>query len=208
VEYVIGIDEAGRGALAGPVAVGAVLLPSEHNNWKYWKGTLSDSVPLELRDSKKLSEKKREEWFEKIQNKSKKWTPNVHFSVEMVDADFIDSEGIVPACLRAARVAVDGFGIDCKEAQVLCDAGLSVPEKWNQKSIVRGDESEPVIALASIVAKVSRDRLMKDISKKHPEYEFEKHKGYGTKLHCDAILKKGPVGLIHRKTFISRLTKD
>lgn len=192
MKYVIGIDEVGRGALAGPVAVGALLIP-ENLSWSDFEG---------LKDSKKLSEKKREEWFEKIAT-----SDVAKFVVEMVEADFIDREGIVPACLRAAHGAVDALGIDYKEAEVLCDAGLSVPEKWTQKSIVRGDESEVAIALASIVAKVTRDRFMVELSQKYPEYEFERHKGYGTKVHMNAIRQHGASD-IHRETFISRLTRQ
>jgi ribonuclease HII len=185
VKYIIGIDEVGRGALAGPVAVGAVLMPA-HLSWDDFEG---------LKDSKKLSEKKREEWFEKIRT-----SDVLVFAVEMVEPDFIDKEGIVHACLRAAHSAVDAFGIDDKEAEVLCDAGLFVPPRWTQKSIVRGDESEVSIALASIVAKVTRDRYMIEISEKYPKYYLAKHKGYGTKLHMDAIRRFG-VSDIHRKTF-------
>jgi ribonuclease HII len=185
VKYIIGIDEVGRGALAGPVAVGAVLVPS-NLSWMDFEG---------LKDSKKLSEKKREEWFEKVRT-----SDVLTFKVALVEAAFIDKEGIVPACLRAAIGAVDALSIDCKDVEVLCDSGLSVPPKWTQKSIVRGDESEVAIALASIVAKVTRDRLMVELSQKYPKYKFERHKGYGTKLHMDAIRRFG-VCDIHRKTF-------
>jgi ribonuclease HII len=185
VKYVIGIDEVGRGALAGPVAVGAVLM-SAHLSWDDFEN---------LKDSKKLSEKKREEWFEKVRT-----SDVLVFAVEMVGADFIDKEGIVPACLRASYIAVSSFDIDHKETEVLCDAGLYVPEEWIQKSIIRGDESEVAIALASIVAKVTRDRLMVELSKKYPKYGFERHKGYGTQFHRDAINNLGLVN-IHRKTF-------
>jgi len=187
VKYIIGIDEVGRGALAGPVAVGAVLMPAE----------LSWSDFENLKDSKKLSEKKREAWFEKIRT-----SDVLTFGVEMIDAHFIDREGIVSACLRAAHAAVAHFDVDPSEGVVLCDAGLSVPRNWRQQSIVRGDEKQVAIALASIVAKVTRDRYMHEYAKRQTLYGFEKNKGYGTKMHRASIREHGHIPGFHRMTFL------
>jgi len=187
VKYTIGIDEVGRGALAGPVAVGAVLMPV-HLSWSDFEN---------LKDSKKLSEKKREEWFEKIRT-----SDVLTFRVEMVDANFIDREGIVPACLRAAHAAIAHFDVDPSGVTVLCDAGLSVPEHWHQQSIVRGDEKQVAIALASIVAKVTRDRYMHEYAKRQTLYGFEKNKGYGTKMHRASIREHGHIPGFHRMTFL------
>lgn len=188
----IGIDEAGRGALAGPVSVGAVMLV---------KPLAWADVP-KLKDSKKLSAKKREEWFVWIQQ-----SDAVVWAVEFSSAKTIDTEGIVPACnaaasRAAARLASPG------SVPVVLDAGLKVLpyDTWDQKAIVRGDETEVAIALASIVAKVSRDRFMTALAQDYPTYAFDIHKGYGTRIHCDAILKHGPASGIHRATFIRSLT--
>ena len=190
MKYVVGIDEVGRGALAGPVAVGAVLMPADLS-WDDFEN---------LKDSKKLSEKKREEWFEIIRT-----SDVLAFGVEMMGSEFIDKEGIVPACACAAHKIITHFDVDIDEVNVLCDAGLSVPKEWNQESIVRGDEKEASIALASIVAKVTRDRYMREYAKRYSAYGFEKNKGYGTKAHRISIQEKGHIPGFHRISFLGNI---
>jgi len=199
MKYVIGIDEVGRGALAGPVAVGAVMMPASFS-WGDFEN---------LKDSKKLSKKKREEWFERVRT-----SDVLAFGVEMVDAKFIDTEGIMPACRLAAHRCLKKIEAKCtlhptwelsSQVGVLLDKGLSVPPEWQQEQIVKGDETVPAIALASIVAKVTRDRYMSDCAKKYPEYEFEKNKGYGTKAHCASIKQNGHIPSFHRVTFLGNI---
>lgn len=190
--FCIGIDEVGRGPIAGPVTVGVVLLDS--------KKKMSDyrNVLGGLRDSKKLSEKKREEWYDWVIAQKIPW------EVVSVSASVIDRIGIAPAARRAAGSALKKIVARTKMSPSTCevrlDYGLSVSSEWQQVQIVKGDEKEPAIALASIMAKVTRDRYMKKLAQKHPSYGFEKHKGYGTRQHYAAIQSKG-VCNEHRTTF-------
>lgn len=180
---ICGIDEAGRGPLAGPVVAAAVILPA-------------DCVIEGLNDSKKLTEKKREALFEIIQ------TQAVACAVAAVDHRVIDEINILQATFQAMREAVAALSeaadfalIDGNRAP-----GLSIPEQC----IVGGDACCPSIAAASILAKVTRDRYMKQMAAVYPAYGFEKHKGYGTKVHSEAILAHGP-SPIHRMTFLKKL---
>ncbi len=191
--YLIGIDEAGRGPLAGPVAVGAVLVPSDFD----W------SVLAGVRDSKKLSEKKREELFE--QTHALEQSGSLRFAVATSSARYIDTYGIVPAIKRALAEALSRFDVAPADCRVLLDGSLKAPEEYiNQETIIRGDDREPVISLASIMAKVTRDRLMTRLAPKYPAYDFHVHKGYGTAAHRAAIAKSGLSGL-HRASFCSRI---
>ena len=193
-KYIIGIDEAGRGPLAGPVSVGAVLF--EKDEYEQFKKENKDLVG---RDSKKLSEKKREEWFEKIQGLP------LENAVAFSSNKVIDTKGIVPAINTAIEKIFVEFKIKPEECRVLLDGNLKAPEEFkNQETIIKGDEKEPVISLASIIAKVSRDRYIVKLSEKYPEYCFEKHKGYGTKLHYEMIKKHGLCN-IHRRSFLKKL---
>ena len=206
-KYIIGIDEAGRGPIAGPVAVGAVLFESgEYEKFVAGKGLSSRRSDSDgrgetlrsnnLKDSKKLSEKKREEWFEKIQELS------LESAIAFSSNKVIDTKGIVRAIEMAIEKIFLKFNKNPDECLVLLDGNLKAPKGFkNQETIVKGDEKEPVISLASIVAKVSRDRYIVDLAKKYPEYCFEKHKGYGTKVHYE-MLKKHGLCNIHRRTFI------
>lgn len=195
IKYLIGIDEAGRGPLAGPVAVGVVKLQVTSYKLKAQAGWFRG-----LKDSKKLSEKAREEWFTKMRKAKKDgW---LQFAVALGSARVIDKKGIVFAIKNALNKAI--LKVDAKggETLALLDGGLRASEEFSsQKTIIKGDEKEPVIALASIVAKVSRDRLMKKNGQKYPEYGFEKHKGYGTRGHYRKIKKYG-ISPIHRKSFL------
>lgn len=180
---IAGVDEAGRGPLAGPVYAAAVILPP-------------DVVIKGLNDSKKLSEKRREELFLEITEKA------VSYSIFSVDEQRIDEINILNATYEAMNGSVDGLSE--KPDFVLIDgnriSGMTIPHE----TVVKGDAKCMSIAAASILAKVSRDRFICEIAKKYPQYGFEKHKGYGTKAHTEAILKYGPCE-IHRRTFLKKL---
>ncbi len=192
MKFLIGVDEAGRGPLAGPVAVGVAVVAEGFDVMKEFKG---------VADSKKLSEKKREEIFEMLE--ARVALGDARFAVEFESAEMIDKEGIVPAINKALARGVnklapnDGF----TKSIILLDGGLHAPKEYSQETIINGDDLVPIISLASIVAKVLRDRLMLELAIKYPEYGFEKHKGYGTKLHYEMLKKYGPCA-IHRKSFL------
>lgn len=193
MKYLIGIDEAGRGPLAGPVAVGAVLVPIDFD-WKRIEG---------VRDSKKLSEKKREELFARAQELQSSST--LRYAVATSSAKYIDTYGIVPAIKRALAEALSHFEVEAHECRVVLDGSLSAPAQYiHQETIIRGDDTEPVISLASIMAKVTRDRLMRRIAPKYPAYGFDVHKGYGTLAHRSSIKKNG-LSEVHRRSFCSGL---
>lgn len=181
--YICGVDEAGRGPFAGPVVAGAVILD------------LADSEReiLYLNDSKKLSEKKREELYEEIMAKA------VSVGVGIVDSRTIDRINILQATYEAMRQAI--ASLDPQPDFVLADAvtipGITIP----QEGIIKGDAKSISIAAGSIIAKVTRDRMMYEYDKLYPEYGFASHKGYGTAAHIEAIRKYGPLD-IHRRSFI------
>jgi ribonuclease HII len=190
IRYMVGIDEAGRGPLAGPVAVGVVVIPLAFA-WDLLQG---------VRDSKQMTELGREIWFEKLRVLEREY--GVRHAVGFSSAQYIDERGIVPAIRAALGRALRELAVDAAEASVLLDGSLKAPERFaSQKTIIRGDESEPIISLASIAAKVKRDHLMKRLAITYPGYGFEIHKGYGTKAHREAIIELGPCP-IHRKTFV------
>ena len=192
--YIIGIDEAGRGPIAGPVAVGGASIQADIFNKegkKMFKG---------IKDSKKLTLQQREKWFEKM----KEWKKEgkINFTVSYESSLTIDRIGIVKSITRALGSSIKKLNIKPSDALVLLDGGLKAPKEYkNQKTIIRGDEKEPIIALASIAAKVLRDREMVKLGKKFPQYGFEAHKGYGTKSHYENLEKHGPFSL-HRKSFL------
>ncbi len=177
---ICGVDEAGRGPLAGPVFVSAVILP--------------ENCDIEgLNDSKKLSEKKREALFEQIKEKA------LAYSIICVDERVIDEVNILNATMDGMFKAVKA--LDITPDFSLID-GNKVPNGLvNAEYVIGGDAKHACIAAASILAKVSRDRFMLEMAEKYPQYMFEKHKGYGTKLHYELLDKYGPCE-IHRKTFI------
>lgn len=198
MRYVIGIDEAGRGALAGPVCVGAVLYPEDHD-WKAaFKLVTRKGAPL-LRDSKQLTAQQRDILYEYITAHGA-----LKHAFAFVDAKTIDEIGIVNSCHEAAAKAIAALSVGPSKAEVLLDAGLKVPRRWKQRSFIRGDENIPAIAFASIIAKVTRDRYMEEISLVHTPYRFEEHKGYGTLEHRRAIARVG-LSSLHRATFCTRL---
>lgn len=193
MRYLVGVDEVGRGPLAGPVAVGAVLISPEFD----W--TLIENV----RDSKRLSEKMRERVYVRAQELAHSGL--LRFSVATSSANYIDRYGIVPAIQRALEEALTRFAIEPSECRILLDGALRAPARYpNQVTIIRGDVTEPVISLASIMAKVTRDRLMVSLARKYPAYGFEVHKGYGTLRHRQKIEEAGYCDL-HRTTFCRNL---
>ncbi len=182
-KIICGVDEAGRGPLAGPVYAAAVILE---------KGQTIEGV----NDSKKLSEKKRELLFDKIINECK------DYSIGTASEKEIDELNILQATFLAMKRAVDGLSVkpDC----ALVD-GNQIPNlDCDVTTVVKGDAKSESIATASILAKVSRDRYMLEMAEKYPQYGFEKHKGYGTKLHYEMIEKYG-ICDIHRKTFLKKV---
>lgn len=189
--YIAGIDEAGRGPLAGPVVAACVVLPKNF-----------DTVGVD--DSKKLSEKKREELFEKITEKA------LAYGVGIEDNNVIDEINILEATRSAMKKALEQADAMLKERKgsgvelVLLDAvelrSISLP----QKAIIKGDAKSLSIAASSIIAKVTRDRMMAGYHRQYPFYGFDKNKGYGTKAHYEAIEKHG-ITPIHRKTFLKNL---
>lgn len=199
MSLVVGVDEAGRGALAGPVCVGVVLMPSGFD-WREVFALVTRKGQPALRDSKKLSAQQRETLYEYIVAHGR-----LKHAHALVSAETIDTIGIVNATNEAAICALQGVGADAERVEVLLDAGLRVPGHWNQSSFVRGDETIPVIALASIVAKVERDRFMvAEAAVKYPHYGLEEHKGYGTLSHRRAIQNYG-LSAIHRSSFCRSL---
>lgn len=180
--FICGIDEAGRGPLAGPVVAGAVILPK-------------DCTILYLNDSKKLSEKRREELFPEIKEKALAW------SVGIAAPARIDEINILQATYEAMREAIAGLSV--RPEMLLNDAvtipGIQIP----QVPIVKGDAKSVSIAAASILAKVTRDHMMAEYDELYPGYGFAKHKGYGTAAHIQALKELGPCP-IHRHTFIGK----
>lgn len=185
-KYICGIDEAGRGPLAGPVVVAAAIMPRE----SFIEG---------VNDSKKISEKKRELLYEQIIKEA------VSYSVAIVDQNEIDRVNILEAtkgglneCIKKLEVKPDLILVDALEKIDTC----GIP----YDSIIKGDAKCYSIAAASIIAKVTRDRIMRQWAEVYPQYGFEKHKGYGTAAHMAAIREHGPC-ILHRKTFIKNIVK-
>lgn len=190
MRFTLGVDEAGRGPLAGPVAVGVVAVPEGFDVAAEFPG---------VKDSKKLSEKKREKIFEELVARVAKG--DARFIVEFESAETIDREGIATAVRRALARGVNGLAPDAALVKIQLDGALRAPPEYAQETIINGDELIPIISLASIAAKVSRDRLMLELAKEYPLYGFEKHKGYGTAAHYE-MLKVHGLCAIHRRSFI------
>lgn len=182
-EFICGVDEVGRGPLAGPVMAGAVILPK-------------DCEILYINDSKKLSPKKRDELYDEIITKA------LAFSVSSISSDRIDMIGINAAVQEAMESSINKLSI--KPDILLNDAVTLRNINIKQVPIIQGDEKSVSIAAASIVAKVTRDRFMIAYDKLYPGYNFAGHKGYGTKEHTEALIKLGPTP-VHRKSFIRNI---
>lgn len=181
-----GVDEAGRGPLAGDVYAAAVVL----NN---------DILIDYLNDSKKISEIRREKLYDEIIEKADA------YCVASASVAEIDEMNILQATMLAMKRAVDGLGI-CPDL-ALVDGNRLPNLKCPAECVVKGDALSASIAAASVLAKVSRDRYMREIAEKYPQYLFDKHKGYGTKLHCD-MLKKYGASEVHRKSFLKKILGD
>ncbi len=183
---VCGVDEAGRGPLAGPVFAAAVILP--------------ENCEIEgLNDSKKLSEKKREALYDIIKEKAISWC------VSSVDEKVIDEINILQATYLAMKNAVEGLDVPADYA--LIDGNRMPPIEINGETVVKGDAKSMSIAAASILAKVSRDRFMLELDKEYPQYQFAKHKGYGTKLHYEMLTEHG-ISSCHRMSFLKSFTGE
>ena len=189
-DIICGVDEAGRGPLAGPVFAAAVVLP--------YKIEIPD-----LNDSKKLTEQKREELFDIIIEKA------IVYSIKSATHIEIDEFNILGATFLAMNRAIKDVLNNTGEAAFisLIDGNMNKGIKYNNICITGGDGKSASIAAASILAKVSRDRYMKEIAKLYPRYGFDRHKGYGTKLHYEKLLQYGPCD-IHRRTFLKKLLQD
>lgn len=185
-KYIIGIDEVGRGPLAGPVAVGVAMATKE--TIRKWR---------KIKESKQLTPKQREEWYTKICAPES----GIISAVTFVSAKMIDKNGINPSIQRAMLFGLKKINPNPTSVCVLLDGGLRAPLEFvNQETIIHGDAKETIIAIASVVAKVERDRLMVKMDKKFPKYGFAQHKGYGTKAHILAI-KKFRLSSEHRQTY-------
>lgn len=185
-DYLIGIDEAGRGPLAGPVAIGASYI-SKQNSTKIF----SILKEAGLNDSKQVKEKTREELYEILVKLKKEKL--LDFEVSLISADIISKKGITYAIKLGIDKNLKKLRVKPEEIILELDGALKIPQKnWKKASvIIKGDSIKPSIMIASILAKVTRDRHMKKLSKKYPQYIFEIHKGYGTQKHRDLIKKHG-----------------
>jgi len=193
-KFIIGIDEAGRGPLAGPVAVAGVMMSMPYTCYRgYMAYLISNHILKGIKDSKKLSAKQREEWATILYE-------NFECHCVLIGPKIIDKIGIQKAVRLAIKRVLQRFDLCKSKTLVLLDGGMSAPKYYNQKTIIKGDEKIPIISAASIIAKTTRDAKMLQFHKKFPQYCFNKHKGYGTKLHYK-MLKKNGLSSIHRKSF-------
>ena len=184
-QHICGVDEAGRGPLAGPVCAAAVILPA---------GVIIEGV----NDSKKLSEKKREALFEIIK------TEAVSYAIAFSTVEEIEELNILNATMLAMKRAVEG--LDVKADYAMIDGNRLPHLSIDSECIVKGDAQSMSIACASILAKVSRDRLLYQYAREYPQYHFDKHKGYGTKVHVEALKEYGPCPY-HRRSFLKKILK-
>ena len=180
---ICGVDEAGRGPLAGPVYAAAVILPS-------------DCVIEGLNDSKKLTEKKREALFDEIKEKA------LAYGIASADEKEIDEINILNATFLAMKRAIASLSV--RPDLALIDGNQKPHTDIEEVTVIKGDAKSMSIAAASVLAKVSRDRFMLEMTEKYPQYEFARHKGYGTKLHYEKIAQYG-VCDIHRRTFLKKI---
>jgi len=195
----VGVDEAGRGPLAGPVSVAAVAVRVKDYR---------TALPIfdGVRDSKKLTEYAREEWYERLRNLERKH--KIRTAVSLVSNTVIDRKGIMHAIRLGTLRTLKKLKISPAHAYVLLDGSLYAPSEWKkQKTIIRGDDRVQIIAAASVLAKVRRDRRMRRLAPLYPHYHFEEHKGYGSVVHIK-VLKRYGLTKIHRKSFCHFLPKS
>ena len=183
--WVIGIDEAGRGPLAGPVVVAGAKIESGIMDHELWKG---------IKDSKKLSARRRDEWYQLLTT-----YPKIEWAVARISPKIIDRINIYHAAQLGAWRVYKKLSSDAAHSALL-DGSLYLPSCVQSETIIRGDEKVPIISAASIIAKVTRDRIMLRLHKKYPQYRFDLHKGYGTKLHREKMKQFGRCE-IHRRSF-------
>jgi ribonuclease HII len=193
MSYIAGIDEAGRGPLAGPVSVGLAVVPAGFNK-KFFKG---------IKDSKQLTQEERELWYSLAKEAKRKG--ELDFKVSLVSEKIIDRYGIAYALRLGIKRCLASLHVE-KGTQIFLDGSLKAPPEFkHQLTVIKGDEKIPIISLASICAKVVRDRKMVELSKKFPKFDFHIHKGYGTRAHIAALRKYGSTAL-HRQSFLKNLT--
>ena len=200
--HIIGIDEAGRGPVAGPLAVGLVLVRRTE------MVAIADLLP-EVRDSKKLSAQKREAVAAEVRRQD--FGQGLYHEVVFTEAGLIDEKGLSSVLATSVSLGLTELvrqaGIREKDVFVLLDGALSAPEQYKQQTIIRGDSKVFAIALASILAKVSRDMEMEEFDVQYPVYNFAGHKGYGTAEHMKLIKQHG-LCPIHRQTFLKKYLTD
>lgn len=205
-EWIIGIDEVGRGPLAGPVMVCGVLMPIVFYKKTSWKG---------LTDSKKLTKKSREAWF--VVATELEQAHKIYFHIAQRSAKEIDQRGISVCIKECITEILDTLLLllhknsklilsdSRKRVKVELDGGLKAPAEFkNQKTIIKGDVSQKIISLASVIAKVTRNAYMESQHKKYPQYDWKNNKGYGTKTHRQTIKKEGTTPL-HRQSYLTRI---
>jgi ribonuclease HII len=192
--WIVGIDEVGRGPLAGPVYVCAVAIPLVLYKKMRWKG---------LRDSKQLTEISRDRWYAHARRLEEERKAVIALSFR--SASSIDAQGISSSIRACIKSALKQLKLDPKDCLILLDGGLKAPTEYiYQQTIIRGDDSQKIISLASVVAKVTRDAVMRNWHKKYPAYNWFENKGYGTKAHQAALISAGVTDL-HRKSFLGRV---
>lgn len=190
MRYLVGIDEAGRGPLAGPVSVGIAVVSTDFDL----------AIFSGVKDSKQLSAIQRTAWLTRMKQEKQ-----MQYATALVSARHIDTFGIVHAIQTAMQRALRRLDLDPDTCTVLLDGSLHAPREYtNQTTIIRGDATEPIISLASIAAKVRRDIYMINLAKKYPDYGFEIHKGYGTRLHRERIIECG-ISPVHRRSFLRNI---
>lgn len=195
MRYIIGIDEAGRGPIAGPVCVGACLVYCRARR-SFLRG---------VRESKQLSEEKRVQWDARLRGAAAEGKCQLR-SV-FVGERSIDRDGLGTAIKRAVRRVLFRFAVAPESCRVLLDGALRAPRTYPfQETIIGGDEHEPLIAAASVIAKVRRDQYMARLARRYPQYGFEKHKGYGTRAHYAALREYGLLP-VHRRSFLKNFVK-
>jgi len=195
-EYIVGVDEVGRGPVAGPLYVCACMTKPEYLD------EIVKEAKDPVRDSKKLTKNMRNRWNEylrKLKDDNKIW-----FAIVSVPAYEIDRVGMSEALRISVKEALVKLVKERSNTQVFLDGGLKAPVQYIQQTIIKGDEKYPVIAFASILAKVARDSLMVDFAEKYPDYGFDAHKGYGTIKHMEAIRTFGATQ-IHRLSFLGNI---
>ena len=194
-DYVVGVDEVGRGPIAGPVTVSAFAISKENYREVY-------QVLLGVTDSKKITEKKREQFTELM--KGLKKTNKLQVAISSVSAEVIDTKGISFAIQSALNSSVKKISDLSESIFVYLDGSLYADERFDQEVIIKGDSKNWLIGAASVIAKVTRDAQMVKYAEQLPGYGFERHKGYGTKAHYESIQKKG-LCKIHRKSWIKNI---